>query len=643
MSFATRGVVYHTRGAGFKARAGGGRGSVRRWYPCGGVPATYSAADGLRASAGALPAAHPPPNGAATDREAVRLPAAIAVSKRATVRAKSARLRPDRVVFSRAVMRASARPPGVPLLLCSLLVLLAAPGWLPAVAAAPQAPGQAPPPVATQPPAVGQTAAPAPAPTLAPGVPMMVTPIAVSDAGPLFLVEPLAAALGAELRPAEGGEGWVLAVAGKEVVFGPGSDVAVLDHDVVRLTQAPQQSDAGVAVPLDFLRVTFGDQLGYTFAWDAGNGQLTVRRRSAEELTVSVDVVDVQGLTTVVFQFSAPPRYRVVDAPGGLDVLLLGDRLGSAPDWRQRDPLVAGIEFGRDRIHLDLAPGAAADNYVLEKPFRLVFDVHRAPAPATPSVTPAAPPRESEGVRTIVIDPGHGGNETGAVGPGGTQEKDLTLILAQGLKAALERRLPVRVLLTRGEDAYLPLDTRAAIANQNKADLFISLHLNSVAGNGTKAHGAETYFLSMQASDARAAQSAELENQAGDAGAAGEGGGDPLHDLQLILWDLAQSHYLAESQRLATLIQEELNGALDLRDRGVKQAPFLVLMGAAMPAVLVELGFLSNPDEERKLEDAGYRADLIAALVRAVARYKAEIDARAAGATPAAGPGGTVE
>jgi N-acetylmuramoyl-L-alanine amidase len=228
-------------------------------------------------------------------------------------------------------------------------------------------------------------------------------------------------------------------------------------------------------------------------------------------------------------------------------------------------------------------------------------------------------------VRTIVLDPGHGGGESGAVGTRGTAEKDLTLVLAQALRRRLEARLPVRVVLTRDEDAELPLDTRAALANQLKGDLFISLHLNSSVGDG--AHGAETYFLSLQASDAAAAGAAAAENApaAAEASEAAEvNGADPLYDLQLILWDLAQSHHLVESQRLAGLIQDELNTTLSLRDRGVKQAPFRVLMGAAMPAVLVELGFLSNPQEEARLQDPGYRADLVEALVRAVARYRAQ-------------------
>src|SRR6185436_4291547 len=179
-----------------------------------------------------------------------------------------------------------------------------------------------------------------------------------------------------------------------------------------------------------------------------------------------------------------------------------------------------------------------------------------------------------------------------------------------------------------------------AIANQNKADLFISLHLNSSLGSG--AHGAETYFLNAEASDAAAARMAEAENAAGQALPEGTTGVE-AQDLELILWDLAQTHHLLESQRFAAMIQGELNQTLQLRDRGVKQAPFRVLNGAAMPAVLVELGFISNPDEEKKLQDAAYRAELTTSLARAIGRYKALVEHKPEPPPPAGQPGQPVQ
>jgi len=235
-------------------------------------------------------------------------------------------------------------------------------------------------------------------------------------------------------------------------------------------------------------------------------------------------------------------------------------------------------------------------------------------------------------VRTVVIDPGHGGDETGAIGPAGTMEKDLTLAIAREIAERLRATLGLQVVLTRDEDVAVGLDERSALANQNKADLFVSVHLNATVSG--RARGAETYFLSLQASDERAAGLAAAENLTGGEPAAP---GSEEFDLQLLLWDLAQSQHLASSQRLATLIQAELNRALELPDRGVKQAPFRVLTGAAMPAVLVELGFLTNAEEEKRLRDPAYRAGLAETVVRAIGRFRAEregAEAPAAGAVP---------
>jgi N-acetylmuramoyl-L-alanine amidase len=454
-------------------------------------------------------------------------------------------------------------------------------------------------------------------------------PFASVPQGTLFALAPIVERLGAGLAAAPLGQGSILRLPGREIVVVAGSPAFTDGEQIVPLSVAPADAPAqgGLFVPVDLLQAAWGG-LGWSFTWLPGELRLMVERRELRTLELEVDLVHLQGVTTVVLQFPAAdpqePQYRVRTRREAVEVELAGDRL--VPPARLpapgSDPLVEGIEVTPERVRLLLVAEAAAESYVLRNPFRLVFDVFRRSAPEAPAAE-VRPPERQPGIRTIVIDPGHGGVETGAIGTSGTAEKDLTLVLAQALKRRLEARLPVRVVLTRDEDADLPLDTRAALANQLKGDLFVSLHLNSSVGNG--AHGAETYFLSMQASDAAAASAAAAENAPSSAVAAGEGsGGDPLYDLQLILWDLAQSHHLAESQRLAGLIQEELNTTLSLRDRGVRQAPFRVLMGAAMPAVLVELGFLSNPQEEARLQNPAYRAELVEALVRAITRYRAQ-------------------
>lgn len=444
--------------------------------------------------------------------------------------------------------------------------------------------------------------------------------VAITPAGPLFALAPLVQQLGGALKPGIDGSGNVLELGDKRYLFGPDSSAMVLGQEVIPLSQQPQVLAGGIQVPLDLLQRTYGEAMGNGFVWDREGMRLTVDRRGAQELPVLVDAVHVRGTTTLVLEFPQRPRFKVVEDFAAVEVQMLGDRIDTRfPAAPIRDPLVRAVRVSPERVRIELDPQAQVSHYTLSRPFRLVFDIHRgAPEPETPQL---ALPRDRPGVHTIVIDPGHGGTESGAVSPQGTQEKELTLALARALQARLQARLPVKVILTRTQDETLELEERAAIANENKADLFISLHLNSSLG--ASAFGAETYFLSVEASDAAAAARAEAENRLSDDGAAARPEGDPLYDLQFMLWDLAQSRHLAESQAFAKLVQEELNTALGLRDRGVKQAPFRVLNGAAMPAVLVELGFLSNPEEEKRLNDPAHRAQLVDAIVRAIGRYRA--------------------
>jgi N-acetylmuramoyl-L-alanine amidase len=514
----------------------------------------------------------------------------------------------------------------------------------------PEAPAQ--PPRGSQQPRAGQqspTTPPAGPTTTGPTTTgeTLAVPTLSGDGGPLFDLQAVAERLGGRLVQQRGG-GWTLTLGETQALFGADNASVAVGTELVPLSQAPRVLEGRVYVPVDFLAATYGRVEGIAVRWDEGERRLRIDRRGGRTLAVTTDVVHLSGVTTVVLQFPERPAYRVEQEPGRVIVQLGQDRLAEPGRRPVDDPLVTGLELERSRIVLQLAPGTVADSYTLSNPFRLVFDVVQGEAAATglePAPEAFERPAPPSGIRTIVLDPGHGGSESGAVGPSGVVEKELTLAIARELQGRLAAELGVRVILTRGEDAYLPLETRSAIANQNKADLFVSLHLNSAFGPG--AHGAETYFLSAQASDERAARAAAAENRPGATGpgAGGAGGAaqgdDPLYDLQLILWDLAQTHYLSQSQQLAKLIQGELNQALGLRDRGVKQAPFVVLMGAAMPAVLVELGFVSNPDEERKLQDPAYRSQLADALVRAIGAYKSQVEGTAAEEEAAAAGTGT--
>ncbi len=450
--------------------------------------------------------------------------------------------------------------------------------------------------------------------------------------GPLFSLRPIVEVLGGELEIGPLGQGHTLVLGEDRMVVGPDSIVMTVGQEIVPLSQQPMMSSGGLEVPLDFLRKTYGDMLGFRFDWDEGERRLEVSRREGQDLVVDVDWVHTAGITTLLFSFEERPRYRVEQEEDAMVLVFLGDRLtpGEVPA-NIEDPLIRGLRIDRSRLEIVLADGAAAAApYELDKEdtFELVVDVSRglrqlpASTASTAQTPNFLPPRRRGGRMKIVIDPGHGGSEHGTVARSGTAEKDLTLMIARRLRSRLQDRLPVEVVLTRNGDEEVDHETRTALANQHQADLFVSIHLNSEPWS-SGARGAETYFLSAEASDSAAATAAAFENQ----------GGANDDALQLILWDLAQNRHLARSQQLAKLIQQELNQALGLPDRGVKQAPFRVLMGATMPAVLVELGFLSNPAEEKKLLDPAYRLQLVDSLVAAIQRFRAP----ASGSSPGGG------
>ncbi|HZE89531.1 MAG TPA: N-acetylmuramoyl-L-alanine amidase [Verrucomicrobiae bacterium] len=259
------------------------------------------------------------------------------------------------------------------------------------------------------------------------------------------------------------------------------------------------------------------------------------------------------------------------------------------------------------------------------------------PVFAAASAKPAQ--REPGTIRTIVLDPGHGGEEVGAVGHTGVFEKDLCLDIAQRLRDRLARLPDTTVLLTREDDRVVPLRERTAIANHAKADLFVSIHMNS--SRRLSAHGTEAYFLALTASDEEAMTLAHAENalpsplpgsdgnpgQPADPNAANAAAADASqNDLDLVLWGMAQSEHIVSSSRLADVVQDEMNRLLKVDSRGVKQAPFTVLMGATMPAVLVEVAFLSNEAEEKLLITGEFKDKVADALQSAIVRFKDETE-----------------
>jgi N-acetylmuramoyl-L-alanine amidase len=214
----------------------------------------------------------------------------------------------------------------------------------------------------------------------------------------------------------------------------------------------------------------------------------------------------------------------------------------------------------------------------------------------------------------IVIDPGHGGHDTGTIGPKGLEEKDLVLEVGRRLGTLLEARLGAEVIYTRTDDTFVPLETRTSIANQERADLFVSIHANS--SRDPDARGVETYYLNFTSSS-EALEVAARENSASD---------KSIHELQELVKTIALKEKIEESREFAADVQRSLHNGLaakspGVRDRGVKKAPFVVLIGANMPSILAEISFVSNPGDERRLRTAEYRQRIAESLYRGIAKY----------------------
>jgi N-acetylmuramoyl-L-alanine amidase len=214
----------------------------------------------------------------------------------------------------------------------------------------------------------------------------------------------------------------------------------------------------------------------------------------------------------------------------------------------------------------------------------------------------------------IVIDPGHGGHDTGTIGPNGLEEKDLVLDVGRRLGKLLETRLGAEVVYTRKDDTFIPLETRTAVANQARADLFVSIHANSSHDAG--ARGVETYYLNFTSSP-EALEVAARENAVSE---------KSIYELRDLVKKIALKEKIEESREFAGDVQQSLHSGLAakspaIRDRGVKKAPFIVLIGANMPSILAEISFVSNPTDERRLETAEYRQRIAESLYRGVAKY----------------------
>jgi N-acetylmuramoyl-L-alanine amidase len=347
---------------------------------------------------------------------------------------------------------------------------------------------------------------------------------------------------------------------------------------------------------------------------DAGPANVTVNF----EVTPNTEshVVSQQGRLLLQFEADAlelvapslpPQTFLTGIAAGDTGASVV---LTTGPRYAVHRVTTSQADAGSGRIAIDLLAAATTD---------------APPAPGTIPAPPAAgqvpdtrpiliPQGPSTGLRTVVLDPGHGGEELGAQGAKGTLEKDITLSVAKRLRTLIESRLGLKVYLTREDDRTMSLDDRSAFANSHQADVFLSIHANAAVRPALK--GAEVYYLTIERADAEARKRADDDATVLPA----LGGGS--RTINLILWETAQARYLEQSAALAGFAERALSTRVEMSPRAVQQAPFRVLVGANMPAALVEIGYLSNVDQEAQLGSAEYQ-DLVAqALMDALVKFR---------------------
>ena len=425
---------------------------------------------------------------------------------------------------------------------------------------------------------------------------------------------------------------------GKTIVLTPEQALASVSGRLISLPAAPSRSGRRWLVPVEFINRALG--LIYDSRLDLRKPSrlLVIGDLRVPRISLRYEPLGASARLTI----DATPRAQatITQETDHLTIKFEADAL-DAPNPPLPAPggqnLVQGVR-SVDAITLavDLGPrfgGFKATSQPTDNTMHLVIDLlaaqtetstpPAASAPAPAPVQPELPPSfgQPSAVHTIAIDPGHGGDDDGVKSADGAKEKDLTLAAARRAKGVIEARLGLRVLLTRDDDRSVPNDERTAIANNNKADLFISLHVNGSVRPGTA--GAVIYCAEFDKDAARTAA-------AGNAGRVPAFGGGS-REIELVPWDLAQTRHLDQSQAFAALLEQQFRDRVPLASRSIDRAPLRVLESANMPAVVIEMGYLTNAEQAKMLQGDAFQNALVTALYDAIVKFR---DTIASGGTP---------
>jgi N-acetylmuramoyl-L-alanine amidase len=421
--------------------------------------------------------------------------------------------------------------------------------------------------------------------------------------------------------------GLTITARGQSIVLTADQNVVSVAGRLVSLPAPALRRDNRWFVPAEFLPRALSSAINTRLDLRRAMRLLIVGDMRVPRIVARVDA----GSTNVAVTFEVTPNTeaRVTAQAGRLTVQFEADALELSVPLVPPQTFLTGITPGDtpSTVVLSLGPRTAMHRVTTSQADagsgRLTIDLLPATTEAAPTPAPSPAPDTrlviptqgpSTGLRTVVIDPGHGGEELGTQGSRGTLEKEITLAVARRLRTLIESRLGLKVFLTREDDRTLSLDERSAFANNHRADVFLSIHANSAVRPALK--GAEVYYLTVERADEEARKKADANSTTLPA----LGGGSRAIDL--ILWETAQARYLEQSAALAGFIEQALAARVEMSPRAVQQAPFRVLVGANMPAALVEIGYLSNADQETQLATAAYQDQVAQSLLDALVKFR---------------------